>query len=61
MKNHEVKVMPIEFVRELCIGKTESEVLEAEQNFREFMILIKDMANRLESKEGSLTSFENLQ
>lgn len=42
---------PIAFVRELMNGRTEEEVLEAEENFREFLLVIKEMADRLE-REG---------
>jgi hypothetical protein len=45
-KNEENK--PINFIREICKGKTDEELLEAEENFREFLLVIKGMADRLE-------------
>ncbi|MFZ1424783.1 MAG: hypothetical protein WAS55_13250 [Saprospiraceae bacterium] len=48
MKNNN---KPIAFVRELMNGRSEEEILEAEDNFREFFLVIKEIANRLE-REG---------
>lgn len=40
----------ISFIREICKGKTEKELLEAEENFREYLLVIKEMCDRLEGR-----------
>ena len=45
---------PIKFIREICKGKTDDELLEAEENFREYLLVIKGMADRLEDNTGLL-------
>lgn len=45
---------PIKFIREICKGKAEEELLEAEENFREYLLVIKEMANRLEDNTSVL-------
>lgn len=37
---------PIAFVLELMEGQTEEEILEAEENFREILLVIKENADR---------------
>ena len=56
-ENKELK--PIHFIRELCKGKTEDELLEAEQNFREFLLVIKEIADRLEAEGKTLADFDD--
>lgn len=41
----------IEFIRELCKHRTEEEILEAEENFRNYLWLIKRICERLEQEE----------
>ena len=41
---------PIAFVRELMNGRKEEEILEAEENFREYLLGIKEIAGRLEEE-----------
>ena len=41
---------PIAFVRELMNGRKEEEILEAEENFREYLLVIKEIAGRLEEE-----------
>lgn len=48
-----------QFVRELCKGKTEEELKEAEQNFSDYLLLIKEMCDRLEREGISIPSFDN--
>lgn len=42
------KIKPIKFIREICKGKTEEEILDAEENFREYLLVIKEMCDRME-------------
>ena len=42
---------PIAFIRELCKHKTEEEILEAEENFRRYLMLVKRICQRLELEE----------
>ena len=58
MENENKKLEQIQFIRELCKGKTEEELLEAEQNFREFLLVIKEISDGLEV-EGKI--FEDLE
>lgn len=60
MENENIKVelQPIQFIRDLCIGKTEDELLDAEQKFREFLLVIKEIADRLENEGKILDGFE---
>lgn len=44
---------PIAFIRELLKGKTEGEILEAEENWREYMQVVWQISQRIEGeKEG---------
>ncbi len=38
---------PIPFVRELCKHKTEEEIREAEENFREYLRLLMKVSHRI--------------
>lgn len=49
----------IQFVRELCKGKTEEEILEAEQNFRDYLLVVKEICDRLETEGKDLPSFDD--
>ncbi len=50
-EKHE-KIQPIKFIREICKGKTEDELIEAEENFREYLLVIKEMSDRLEDNDN---------
>lgn len=52
MNDKNEKIEPIKFIREICKGKTEEELLEAEENFREYLLVIKGMCDRLEDNEN---------
>lgn len=52
MNDKKEKIEPIKFIREICRGKTEEELLEAEENFRAYLLVIKEMADRLEDNEN---------
>jgi|GEM_PF-2044807 len=41
----------IPFIRELCKHKTEEEIQEAEENFRRYLAVVKDIFERLEREE----------
>lgn len=49
--NEEYK--PIGFVRELMKGQSEKEILEAEENFREYLMVVKEITDRLENEQNS--------
>lgn len=42
---------PIAFIRELCKHKTEEEILEAEENYRRYLQLIKRICERVEEEK----------
>ena len=43
---------PIAFIRELMKGKSENEILEAEENWREYMLVVREIADRLENEQN---------
>lgn len=49
----------LQFVRELCKGKTEEEILEAEQNFKDYLLVVKEICDRLEREGKGLPSFDD--
>jgi hypothetical protein len=51
MNDEKEKNKPIKFIRELCKDKTENEILDAEESFREYMSVIREMCDRLDSTE----------
>lgn len=53
------ELKPIQFIRYLCKEKTDEEIMEAEQKFREFLLVIKEIADRLEDEGEALNDFEN--
>ncbi|MDB4984472.1 MAG: hypothetical protein JWM20_651 [Patescibacteria group bacterium] len=50
MKNNK-ESNEIAFIRELMAGKTEEEIQEAEENFRNYLMLVKRIALRVEEDE----------
>lgn len=48
-----------QFVRELCNGKTEQELLDAEENFRDYLLVVKEICDRLEHDGISIPSFDD--
>ncbi|MBK9632886.1 MAG: hypothetical protein IPO62_17830 [Saprospiraceae bacterium] len=48
---------PISFIRELCKNSTSDEIIEAEQNFREFLLVINEIATRIEGEGKSVVDF----
>ena len=50
MSEEKEGIQPIQFIRELCRSKPEKEILEAEENFREYLLAVKEISDRLETK-----------
>jgi hypothetical protein len=59
MSNQNQHKNRIPFVRELCKHKTEAEIQEAEENSRNYLLLVKRICERLESEEDSRTSLDS--
>ncbi|MEI2696194.1 MAG: hypothetical protein V9E90_14080 [Saprospiraceae bacterium] len=43
----------------MCKHRTEQEILEAEYNFREYMLVVKDICDRLVAEGKSLSDFDD--
>lgn len=56
-ENKELK--PIQFIRDICKGKTEEELLEAEDNFREYLLVIKEICDRIELTDNANSDFDD--
>jgi len=50
---------PIPFIRELCKHKTEAEILEAEENFRRYLMLVKRICEREEAEEDAAQTIDS--
>lgn len=59
MIKEEKLLKPIQFIRNLCKGQTEEELLEAEENFREYLMVIKEMCDRKELEKNGDTLFDD--
>ena len=59
MDNENKELNTIQFIRELCKEKTEDELLEVEQNFRELLLVIKEISDRLEIEGKDLSDFDD--
>jgi len=46
------------FIRDLCNGRTEEEILEAEENFREYLLVVKEICDRHEREGKDFPSFD---
>ncbi|HZV69845.1 MAG TPA: hypothetical protein VFG10_09880 [Saprospiraceae bacterium] len=57
MSDKHEKIEQIKFIREICKGKKEEELLEAEENFREYLLVIKGMCDRL-ADNTSISGFD---
>jgi len=57
MSEQNENVKPIQFIRELCKGKSEKEILEAEENFRDYLLVVKEICDRTEAINSS-TDFD---
>ena len=49
------KFKPIQFIRDLCKDKPEMEIRDAEENFREYLLVIKEICDRKDAAEDSLS------
>lgn len=47
------------FIRDVCNGKTEEELLEAEQNFQEYLLVVKQICDRQEREGKEFTNFDD--
>jgi hypothetical protein len=47
------KLKPIQFIRNLCQGKSEKELLEAEESFREYILVVKEICDRIDTSNIS--------
>lgn len=47
--NKESKIS--QYVREICKGKTDEELSEAEQNFQDYLLVVKEICDRLEQED----------
>lgn len=39
------------FIREICKSKTEEELKEAEENFKEYLLVVKEICDRIEDQD----------
>lgn len=60
MNNDPEKIFPIQFIRELCKGKNEEELFEAEENFREYLMVVKEICDRIEREDKGESDFDDL-
>jgi hypothetical protein len=51
MKGNDEEPKPIKFIRDLCEDLTEEELKEAENNFRAYLLLVKQICTRKENDE----------
>ena len=49
---------PIKFIRKLCEGKSESELISAEQYFRDYLWVLKEMCDRIEVENYDEMAFD---
>lgn len=47
------------FIRDLCRGRSEEELKEAEQNFRDYLLVVKEICDRLEREGITIQSFDD--
>lgn len=55
--NKESKIS--QYVRELCKDKSETELLEAEETFREYLLIVKEICDRIEEEGKELVDFDD--
>lgn len=58
MKTKKEQSKTSKFIRGLCNGKTEEEILEAEENFREYLLVVKEICDRYEREGKDFPSFD---
>lgn len=47
------------FIRDVCKGKSEEELKEAEQNFQDYLLVVKEICERLEREGITIPSFDD--
>lgn len=54
MENENAEFKQIEFIRKLCKHRSEQEIREAEFNFMEYLLIVKEISDRLVSEGKTL-------
>lgn len=60
MENENTELKPIKFIRELCKHRSEPEIQDAEYNFREYLLVVKEVSDRLASESKTLADIVDL-
>lgn len=47
-----------QFIRGFCKNRTEEELIEAEEIFNEYLLIVKEIFDRMEHEENELVDFE---
>ena len=55
MENENTGLKPIQFIRELCKHRSEQEIRESEFNFMEYLLIVKEISDRLVSEGKTLS------
>ena len=58
MKIEKKQSKAMKFLRDLCNGKTEEELLEIEQNFQDYLLVVKEICDRYEREGKEFPSFD---
>ncbi|MBK6545743.1 MAG: hypothetical protein IPG12_10800 [Saprospiraceae bacterium] len=58
MINENNKAEISQFIRNLCQGATEIELQEAEQNFMDYLMVVKRISDRLEAEGKEIIDFD---
>jgi hypothetical protein len=56
MENENIEYKKIKFIRELCKLRSEQEIQEAEHNFREYLLIVKEISDRLASEGKTIVN-----
>ena len=59
MKIEKKQSKTMKFIRDLCNGKTEEELLEAEENFQDYLLVVKEICDRYEREGKEFPIFDN--
>lgn len=51
----------LQFVKAICQGRTEKEIAEAQETFKEYLLVIRDICDRLEREGKKLPEFDDWQ
>ncbi|MCF8282294.1 MAG: hypothetical protein K9J45_18005 [Bacteroidales bacterium] len=58
MKIEKKQSKAMKFLRDLCNGKTEEELLEVEQNFQDYLLVVKEICDRYEREGKEFPNFD---